>query len=630
MSLIALMPLLGWTWLVQHKTQFGFSLALMITISGWMALGFVAGLFGQLLVVAKALWGLGLAVGLYAVLQAVRQRNIALTPALVLFVLSTLYFWLIHHGSQFYYFDEYGHWGVFIKDLWTTHEFWGPDSNALHPRYPPGAPLWQYLLTAWLPAQDASAYLAQFLLLLAPLTVLWDRLQWRQMGWAAGATAVAAIGLSNFGHGIASIYVDHVLAVWIAGCVLGWLLERPTGSRALWLTLPILAVTLIKDVGVAFAMACAAAISLGSLLTARKQRAGSRNALVASVSLGAALLAPSLLALGAWSLQRDAVGIPTETQSLTGVAAGVVLGEVSGDAPTRAAIIKNYREVFLHQQLSKDAVMAGFNEFSVPMAELFDDNWRISTAGFYMAFLVWMVLATWFATKDRALWLTTGVLMLITSLAYSGVLFASYLFAFGERGILLPSYLRYTHSAILALLLIAVAITLPQFGAFRMSDASRDSGSLRLPRPAILLSALIAWLVVLETPHMPSFVQENPKLPQRGNSDAVMAEIQTVLGSQKLWVWFPIDHANGYMGRVMQYQLAPTPTTIERDPTIIGLDPVVLRGELDDYDVVWLPVLDATAAERFGSVLGTDVSSGFVQRRIDNDGQSVWSALEFE
>ena len=44
--------------------------------------------------------------------------------------------------------------GIFVKEMLALDGLWTGDTNSMHPRYPPGAPLWQYLFNAFLPPSE--------------------------------------------------------------------------------------------------------------------------------------------------------------------------------------------------------------------------------------------------------------------------------------------------------------------------------------------------------------------------------------------------------------------------------------------------------------------------------------------
>ncbi len=148
-----------------------------------------------------------------------------------------------------------------------ARQFWGAETNAMYFSYLPGPPLWQYLFLLPGGFSDGGAYLAQFSLLLLPLLVLWEGIEWKQFGWTLGVVALLIIALVNFGHGFASLYVDHVIATWFSGIVFCFMLDvrERTPVQLLSYALPIAALVLLKDAALFFAIV-AIGIMAGLLL----------------------------------------------------------------------------------------------------------------------------------------------------------------------------------------------------------------------------------------------------------------------------------------------------------------------------------------------------------------------------
>lgn len=630
MPLLALLPLFGISAAAQRRFGISASLALMLAISAWLTLAFIAGLAGVLWWVSAAIWLVGLVALFFQLPQLIKRWRQSPPLVYALFTLFCLAFWLVHHSSQYFYFDEYAHWGVFIKDMWTLDGFWDASSNALHLRYPPGTPLWQYTFGVFAPHVDSSAYFAQFVLLAAPLMTLFERLRWQQIGWVLGITITCIIGLANFGHGIASLYVDHLVATWLLGILLAFVVEASPSFRfAALLALPLLVLSLLKDAGIAFSLAAAAIVA--AIYLARRVATGKRHigrAFGISVLLGITLIAPSAAALKAWSMNRDAAQVPTETQSLGGVARGVVSGERALSDDETALISERFKAVFLAQQISKDATSAQFNAFSIPIMDLFEDSFRLTTASAYLVFaLYFLVLIGYGRLGHEALpWALLGLGLIGTAVCYSATLYFSYLFAFGERGLILSSYVRYTHSIVLTLFLMVVATLVP---ATRLINSQIRLRSIKVPGAALALTALISWMMIFETPYLRNFYQPNPVLAQRVGAEKVLASISDALDSEKLWVFFPVDQPNGFLGHLMQFQLAPTPTVIERSATFFEQSPEQVEAALSDFDILWFPVQDPALDEKISAALGMSLSGRFVRRATTADGGARYETHEF-
>ena len=176
---------------------------------------YLGALVGLLQLTAWGLWGLGGIAFVFWCLTEFRRGN-SLATVWVPLVLLIL-FWWIHADSQFLYWDEYSHWGTYVREMSVTHQLWTAETNAAHPDYPPLAALWQYFIILPFGYSEGGVYLAQFILLLAPLTIFFEFLSGKRLIWIPFLLAFFALGLANYGHGISSLYMDHMLSVWYSG-----------------------------------------------------------------------------------------------------------------------------------------------------------------------------------------------------------------------------------------------------------------------------------------------------------------------------------------------------------------------------------------------------------------------------
>ena len=233
-----------------------------------------------------------------------------------------------------------------LDGLWTA------DTNSMHPRYPPGAPLWQYLFNAFLPASEGKAYFAHFVLLLAPLLVLWNGVRWSQPIWIVGILALVLLAVANFGLGISTLYVDQTIGVWYLGTILAAIADDNLASRRVALyAAPLAVLALLKDAALPFAIS-GAAILAAVFCCRALERARPRSGLIKTGAALAVLLAPVLLCAQVWSWNRDAAGAPREVYSLSGIVGGIAGGTAAADAARDAELTRRLTEVFFDQQLS--------------------------------------------------------------------------------------------------------------------------------------------------------------------------------------------------------------------------------------------------------------------------------------
>ncbi len=612
MELLVLVPLTGFILFWQRWQNTSTSSAALHTVSACILLLFVGGLAGLLPAMRAFLLVLGTAVLVY---ELTRHRHRSLSAlgsvSLAVFLAACGIYFLVHGTSEFRYYDEFSHWGIYLRDMVANGGYWSADTNSLHPRYVPGAPLWQYLFVFGGMPREGTAYFGQFILLFAPLLVLFESLRWKQAGWLVGILVLILFGFGNFGHGIASLYVDHVVAAWLAGIFLNFMadLHDSAPRRLLRFVIPLTALALIKDVGFFFALALAAIFTV--LLLIRSQRNAttpfSRQLPLALMVLTVWAAGP-ILATGAWTLDRNAAGAARDVMSVTGLV-GILTGKTKVHDKERAEVVRqSFPEVFLNQQLSKNRTSDIKNAFTTDIMPLFQDRFRLTTASFLLLFIAWSIFLIWKIVRppDRLVWALGLSGLLGIALGYTLMLYLSYQYVFPRHDALyIASYIRYIHSVTLPLLLVGMAPLLPAFS--RPDQLASTSGS-QPHGPLIFTFSLLALLLV-ERPHLHTLVPGSaPNMPLfRAYIRDTVDTLRTIVGRQKLWLYLPDTDQHHFMSRVMLYELSPTPTTINRDFQFFDKPAAEILTEWANFDYVWLAYQDDEVDQKIRAVLGPDL-----------------------
>jgi hypothetical protein len=632
---LTLVPLYGVALLLQRQAGLKPSTAFLHAVASIVLVLYAAGLAGLLWWAALAVHvgGTGLlAVELLRRVRGMRTGFVVPTPYVVLAVLAAVFF-AFHRNDLYFYYDEYAHWGIFVKEMLAFDSFWPADTNAMHPRYPPAAPLWQYLFNVFLLPREGFTYFGQFVLLFAPLLVLWEAIPWRHAMWSVGVLALCVLVLANFGLGVTSLYVDHVLGVWFAGTVFSFVLERSTSwPRALSFAAPVAVIALLKDAGLPFALAAAAIMA--ALYCRRIWPASvayARFARPAAVFVG--LIVPAWICVQGWSWNRDYVGSAEDVQSVDGIVSGLV-SSAGDDDPISTEISRRFVDVFLNQQLSNDAVSSQFNAFSYGIRDLFTDRFRLTTATMLLAVVAWWIVLAVFVLTREARW-TFGIVacgFLAAAVGYIVILYFSYRFAFGDRGLELSSYIRYVHTVVLPLALCAFAPLLP---AFREpgTPTAWVIGGRRVPRHAALFGAALVALYVAEPPHLLPLVRPNDRHQLREVFEPVTRALQAGVGRARVWIYLPQDQPNGFIGRMLQYLLTPTPVLVERSEDFMRQSEHEIRDRWSGVDYVWIPMqLPEAIAADWARLAGGGPPAGLFHVRSSANGELevelvTWSQL---
>ena len=630
MELLVLIPLVGFILFWQRRQSSTLSTAALHVTATLILLLYIGGLSGWLPAARIVLLGLGTALLVNELLRHPGQhlRSLLSVPLLTLLGASILFF-LAHGSSEFRYYDEFSHWGINLKETLSGGGFWGADTNSKHPRLPPGPTLWQYFFIFSEIPREGAAYFAQFLLLVLPLLVLFESMHWKRPGWIAGVVVLLLFGFGNFGHGIASLYADHVLAAWLAGLFLNFMAE-PRDRRAPSLVLyvlPLSALALFKNAGLFFALAVPVMLLLLLWLRLRdtSTRAHKRLAPTLLLVLIAWISGP-LITTSAWSHNRDALGTTHGILSAPGLV-GILTGKVTLQDPQRAQTVNAmFSDVFFHQQLSKNNISDKLNEFSYNAMPLFQDRFRLTTASFLILYLAWSGFLIWRIAPAslRLDWAVGLAAMLGIALAYITLLYLTYLFHLNG----LVSYIRYVHSVILALLLAGMAPLLPVFAP--PSGSPGESGAVPgRPLAAIIFTFALLALLVVEKPHIQSLLRPvaSPLTAFRSDIRPVTDRVRTAVGDRRLWLYLPDPNPHNLTSRILLYELAPTPTTVNRDFAFFDQSRDAILEAWSGYDFVWVPLDSPELDEKLRSIAGPDLGERLYRSTAEGDAVHIEPAV---
>ena len=595
MELLTLIPVIGFSLAWQRWQNTTAASAMLHSVSATLLILFGASLVGALLPVTVLLLACGVVLATVEGSRYVRQ-HIPLPVPIGLFAAFCVVYWLVHSESSYFYYDEYSHWGVFLKEILAQDQLWGADTNSMHPRYLPGTPLWQYFFAVFSKNQEGAAYLAQFALLLTPLLVLWEKTGWHRTNWHLGILALIIISVSNFGHGLTSLYVDHLLGIWFAGLLLNFLLEfrhRQVLQLSSYL-LPLGVIVMIKSTGVFFALAASGILALLFLV---HQRAGA-TVFPPSVRLRRALVFPvativlCVSILSAWNINRDSIGSGVDDTSTSSVVGRLIARESIFDTAQQAELSRRFIEVVVHQQISKDELSAQYNAFSYPLMPLFKESFRLTTASLLglsliAMFLLWRTIVP---PDSRQSWAIVGGCVWLAAVAYIGILYLGYRYVSGnDHGLILSSYVRYAHSMLLPVVLFCFAPLVPAFAGDHTPPVKLGD-NLDVGRHSIISSLSLLALLAFERPYLePAYTTQRP--PEiRMVTERMTSQLRDAIGDARLWILFPAVDSNGFLSHLLQYQLSPGSAYVEQDAMVLLGDHTALKSDLRNWEYMWFAV----------------------------------------
>jgi hypothetical protein len=595
MGPITLLPIIGIALYYSRRFEIDGSLGALFSVSTILLALYVAALVGGLRPMAFAIH-IGGALCLANELRHSTRRGFRSAPpaSLTLIVLLSCAYWWRYGDTRFFFFDEYSHWGIYLKEMLARDNFWGADTNALHVRYVPGTTLFQYLFNRITVPSEGNAYLAQFVLLLTPTLLLLHGIRWRQWPWVVGVLALGLLVATRFSPGFSSIYVDHVLGAWFAGALLAIVLtaDRPFKVQALC-ALPVATLALIKGTGFAFALAAVAIMAVAVLLRARSSGDGWRISAAKSLRVAVVVAIPAMLCMATWSHNRD-----QSTARLDAFSPQTMLAGSSGvlaiaKTETGRETTRRFVEVVQHSTLGNNEWFWSMNEFTYVVNDRFTGTRGMTTIAAVLLFVGWWLtlLRVSIDPEDRRTWSVVAGGLLLTALAYVASLYVSYLFAFAERGVLLPSYTRYMNTLIITMLLVSFAPLLPGFRNYPthaapvITSTSRHRESLRT---ASLLIVGLAGLYAYEKPPLQRVMLPNPPMELRRIWEPLTQQVSSIVGSSRIWVYLPDDRTNGFMAAVVKYLLSPARVHVESSSAFWRQDATTAVQTLSRFDYLWI------------------------------------------
>lgn len=630
MGVFSLAPVLGFALLFARVSASAYSAALLFAVASITLVLYIGGLVGLLWWAALGLHLAGCLVLVHeAWLRGRGNQQLGVSVPIVMLVMCTLIVTAIHGTSLYQYYDEYAHWGVYIREMLTLDAYWTADTNSMHPRYPPAAPLWQYFFNVFREPNEGTTYIAQFVLLATPLMVLFERIDIRRHWsvvtfWIVLILAVCLLVLTDFGLGISSLYVDHVIGAWFIGILLCFVFDSPGPRKALLYILPLTLLSLIKPSSLAFALAAGGIIGASLSYQSWKRDRRMFSSAVVGLSTFAAIAATALLSLQVWEWRLDRIGAPADREAVSGIVSGMSGSADAVSTDQAAEITRRFFEVLVNHQLSNDEISSQFNAFSYDIRNYFTEKYRLTTLGLLVAFALWwfMLLAFVIRPPERRRWALLAAGVLVTAIGFIVSLYLTYRYAIGDKGLALSSFNRYVHTIALGMIIVSFA---PLFPAFRQPDSAVKTWKIRgqrLALPSLLAVAGCLALYVFETPYLRPVYQSYSIVPIRQEFEPVVARVHQLADRSSVWVYLPNDQPNGFIGQLLQYMLVPTPAVIERDTEFFDQDRQQVLQAWQQADYIWLASeFDAEIEARISDVFGVPVSGRLFAVNRDDAGR---------
>ena len=255
-AIISLLPIFGYAAIFYIYFKKTVSVSIFFSISSIITILFVFGMLDFLKQGAYLLFYGGMVLLLFLsiwfkdkLFEAVKS-----VPFIMFTLMSIIYLYLMQ-DAKFFFWDEYSHWGAFIKEMYYFHHFYDTSSVAAHLNYPPGISIWDYFIVLPTGFNEGKLYFAYFLILFSSTLMMYEKLSFKQVHWIALVFAIQMVVFAGFGHWFSCIYVDHIVGAMFAGLVLTYLVDHFSVKQFILFVFPLSTIVLVKEIGLYFGLA---------------------------------------------------------------------------------------------------------------------------------------------------------------------------------------------------------------------------------------------------------------------------------------------------------------------------------------------------------------------------------------
>jgi len=271
MVFVVLASVVGIAALVRLITRKDLCLCLFAVVPGIVGVLYVAALFGGLRPAGRGLFYGGIAAGAAAITLGIFRRDSRalladmVSPGPLLFLVAAAAYWACYREHAFFWWDEFSHWGPAAQELIFTKGLPGSGTWLAFQDYPPGSALFEYFFAVNSQDSEAVIAFAHFILLAAPLTVLFAGQRWKQAHWVGLTLALVLLLVFTRGYEFLSIYVDSLLSVYFGVTLVVWL-GSTSWSTAAYVIPSLFMLPLLKKAGYYMALVSAAVIVVDACL----------------------------------------------------------------------------------------------------------------------------------------------------------------------------------------------------------------------------------------------------------------------------------------------------------------------------------------------------------------------------
>ena len=549
MPITAHVVILGFAVFFYKQKNFSFSSSLLLSVSIITFITYVFGLIGKLDLAVWAVSILGLGLGIWNLKQTNNKiLELWKNPVFIAFIIYPALYLYKFADAEYFFWDEFSFWGVYVREMLVSDTFWDATTSAGNSRYVPGTPIWHYLYSKVYGYSEGKTLYAQFILLLIPTLVLYER--------AKGIISIASIliihllAIANLGHGIVNLYVDHLLGVWVFGVLTFFLINFERERELYWIIFPLITLILIKDSGLFLSLGCWFSFFMATLLNEWNKKGELKLVIEYKkrflIHCGIILLIMICVQIS-WEIRLNMIGMPAG-QSITTVAPKILWKQDT--SINKSETINRFFEILFLHQISKSEISYEYNEFNYNIKNKYEEKNRLSYIGYLLLFFTSLIFFYSIGNRLKNVLTFTYLGFFITSVGYLLIVLGVYLYQFQRSD--LPSMIRYVNSVTLPMFLLTFILFFPVLEEFRKEIKKKKLET---------IIVIIVILSFLERPYIKPLHQKFPRVGLRILDERILKIKERINLKESTLIAHNIKD-NGFTNTYLKYSFSPNKINI--------------------------------------------------------------------
>jgi len=617
-ALISLLPIFGYASMFYIYFKKSVSVSIFFAISAIISFGYIFGMLDVLKYGIYLLFYFGIVLLLFFVFkfQTKMLKAMKSVPFIVFVFCSVIYLYFMKDAHLFFW-DEYSHWGAFIKEMYYFNHFYDASSVAANLSYPPGISVWDYFIVKPTGFHEGSLYFAYFLILFSSTLIMYEKLSFKQIHWIILVFITQMMLFADFGFGFSSIYVDHVVGAVFAGLILSFIDEKFSIKDLYLFIFPMLALSLIKEAGFVLDLFFLCFVFIIHIVnTSVEKQISYLQSIKNNKKAIATLFVLFLLiftTIKAWNIRQESKGIYNNGITMSKIITHLTQPVSLKTEQMKDEISRRFVHVFISQQVSKDKNSLNYNEFSYSTMPTYKDTLKLTGLGMFFFLLLFSMVIYYSTNKNERNHnlIIINLFLIVIFMIHVGLLYLSYRNGFGSGGLRIPSYVRYINTIILPILVVQFSLLLPLFQDKKSSM-----------RQFIAACAVLIALIVITRPYMKPLYSQLENGFRKNVDLATKNIVKNVPQKKKLFVVFPIKN-NGSLNNILKYSLIPTRATISKS-TFADKTPQQMLEIFSKYDYIWFATINKEIFNKSKMFLkAKDKRNIFVLYKIDITGNSI-------